>query len=266
MVTAVIVMLVNLNLDVVAERRVVFQEIIIEENTKCEWSLEIEENSQIAGLSINIAYDSDVLSVDSCEIGSSLEKTIYSLNNEKAGVIRLTAITTEPVVSSGSIVEIVFSGGDNSSIHYEILECIDSSCMPLEWEKINKKTEREELTTQANKQGHSEEGNGEKSDGEDVVTSESENKEIVQEKQGENAKNSKTVTGTEMADAKANGKSDETEKNKEKNKEKQVREAEKKKKGSNENKKKTSYWAVGGIGILLIIGGIFIEIRRRKRK
>lgn len=123
-------------LNVCAGEKIAFTEIIdFESETYLTYDLDISENSLIAGVTIKINYDSQLLKLVKSEVGDVLKPTINKVNSQIDSTIILTAISTEAITKKGNILHLEFELLDESKPYVELVciidECINEKCDEL---------------------------------------------------------------------------------------------------------------------------------------
>lgn len=123
-------------LNAFAKEKITFTEIIdFESETYVIYDLEVSENSLIAGVTIEINYDSRQLKLVKSEVGDVLKPTINKLNSQTDSTIILTAISTEAITKQGNILHLEFELLDESKPYVELVclinECINEKCDEL---------------------------------------------------------------------------------------------------------------------------------------
>ena len=112
-----------------AMENVVFTENInFESSSYLSYDLQVSEESEIAGLTIEIKYDSQQLKIIKGEVGEVLLPTINKLNTQRDESVILTAISTDPIMKEGNILHLEFELVDSTKQYVEI-NCIISECI-----------------------------------------------------------------------------------------------------------------------------------------
>ena len=131
---------------VYAKNTVEFKESYgIKEEKFVEYCLKIPEKSHVAGVTIEIQYDSKQLKLVEGSVGEVLSSSISKLNQNIEGKVILTAISTEVIVEKGEILnlkwEVINSAESHLNIKCVITECVDQECVSLKTSIESKKQE-----------------------------------------------------------------------------------------------------------------------------
>ena len=106
----------------------------VEENSVV-YIVDITENSNVCGLSLEVLYDENQVKLEECVVGTIIDNGMTKSNTKINGKVILTYISTEPLKSKGSLLELKFSiiSSDASKLNIAsvISECIDKSCDDL---------------------------------------------------------------------------------------------------------------------------------------
>ena len=129
----VIVLLLVIQGNVFAKGTVYFTEHYqFEKDTYINYKLEVSDKSEIAGLTVTIQYDSKQLKLDETKVGETLKSTINKINNKVEGTVIVTAISTDEITNSGSIINLKFEVLNGSKEYIDIQcsidECINQNC------------------------------------------------------------------------------------------------------------------------------------------
>lgn len=133
----ILIMYMSVNhLKIQAMENVVFTgKINFESSSYLSYDLQISDESAIAGLTIEIKYDSQQLKIIKGEVGEVLLPTINKLNTKKDDTVILTAISTDPIMKAGNILHLEFELVDSTKQYVEIncfiSECINQKCEEL---------------------------------------------------------------------------------------------------------------------------------------
>lgn len=95
------------------------------------FSVNITENSNVAGLSLTVTYDKEKMELLDAYLGEPFASAMSSINKNKIGVVYLSLVTTDPVKKGGSVIALVFSGKVTTGITFSVSECIDKDLHSL---------------------------------------------------------------------------------------------------------------------------------------
>ena len=159
----VILLSLNQTAPVMAKSQVKFTENIKSENNTIYFGIEISENSNICGLSLDVKYSESQVKVNKCTTGQALAGGITKVNSTIAGKVILSYISTAPWKEKGQILLIEFEplsiSSKTISIDCTITECIDKECNDISFTYSKKEISNPKYVEEANNQDETPSGN-----------------------------------------------------------------------------------------------------------